>query len=147
MMRDCWIFDMDGTLCNSDHRAHFLADGKKDWAGWFREMDKDPVHTDVMQFLDYALDRDIPVFICTGRDEGYRAVTEKWLDCNDIGYTKLFMRPAGDRRDDSIVKKEMLDKIRSIGCNPTLAFDDRDRVVKMWRENGVRCLQVANGDF
>lgn len=146
-MVECWIFDIDGTLADTSARQPFLADGKKDWAGWFRDMDKDPVHADVVQFLDYALDRDITVFICTGRDEGYREVTETWLDCNDIGYEDLFMRPAGDRRDDSIVKKEMLDMIRGMGYNPTIAFDDRDRVVKMWRENGVRCFQVAPGDF
>ena len=28
-----------------------------------------------------------------------------------------------------------------------LAFDDRDRVVAMWREEGVPCFQVAPGDF
>jgi hypothetical protein len=26
-------------------------------------------------------------------------------------------------------------------------FDDRDKVVKMWRENGINCFQVAPGDF
>lgn len=27
------------------------------------------------------------------------------------------------------------------------ALDDRDRVVKMWREQGLKVLQVAEGDF
>jgi hypothetical protein len=26
-------------------------------------------------------------------------------------------------------------------------FDDRDKVVKMWRSNGIACFQVAPGDF
>jgi hypothetical protein len=26
-------------------------------------------------------------------------------------------------------------------------FDDRDKVVKMWRDNGIICFQVAPGDF
>lgn len=26
-------------------------------------------------------------------------------------------------------------------------FDDRNQVVKMWREAGFRCLQVADGNF
>jgi len=26
-------------------------------------------------------------------------------------------------------------------------FDDRDRVVKMWRDVGVTCFQVADGEF
>ena len=145
-MKDCWIFDMDGTLCNSDHRKHHL-EGKKDWAGWFRDMGEDPLHKDIAQFYDYAVANGFPVFICTGRDEGYRSVSQFWLDKNGINVDGLFMRRAGDRRDDSIVKKEMLEEIRALGYNPVLAFDDRDRVVNMWRENGVRCLQVAPGDF
>jgi hypothetical protein len=26
-------------------------------------------------------------------------------------------------------------------------FDDRDKVVNMWRENGLTCMQVAYGNF
>jgi hypothetical protein len=138
---------MDGTLCDSDHRKHYLADGKKDWAGWFKDMHLDPVHEDVAQFYEYAVERNIPVFICTGRDDSSREVSQSWLDDNGFNVDELYMRHTGDRRDDSIVKKEMLEQIRALGYNPVLAFDDRDRVVKMWRENGVRCFQVAPGDF
>jgi hypothetical protein len=59
----------------------------------------------------------------------------------------LFMRKAKDYRKDQFVKKEMLDTIKFLNYNPTLSFDDRDRVVKMWREEGIRCFQVDYGDF
>ena len=143
---ECWIFDIDGTLANSDHRKHHL-EGKKDWDGWFADMDQDPLHQDVAQFVKVATIQGIEVLICTGRGEEYRDVTTKWLADREIEYNSLFMRKAKDRRDDSIVKYEMLLQIRAAGFNPTLAFDDRDRVVKMWRENGIRCFQVAEGNF
>jgi phosphoglycolate phosphatase-like HAD superfamily hydrolase len=146
-MRKCWIFDVDGTLADSDHRKHHLEGGKKNWDGWFEDMDKDPLHQDVAMFLDFATLERVAVFICTGREEKYRDVTEKWLDDNYIQHWGLFMRKTGDRRDDSVIKKEMLDGIREAGFEPTIAFEDRDRVVKMWRENGVRCFQVAEGNF
>ena len=146
-MRDCWIFDMDGTLCNSDHRQHHLQGGKKDWAGWFADMDKDPVHSDIAMFFDVAVKTGITVFVCTGREEQYREVSEKWLSAHWLEPTALLMRKTGDRRDDSVVKKEMLDALRIAKFNPVMVFEDRDRVVKMWRENGIRCLQVAPGDF
>jgi hypothetical protein len=57
------------------------------------------------------------------------------------------MRKNNDHREDSIVKQEMLDKIRLDGYNPTLVFDDRARVVEMWRKNGIKCFQVAEGNF
>jgi hypothetical protein len=145
-MKSCWIFDMDGTLCNSDHRKRHL-DGKKNWPAWFKDMHLDPIHEDVAQFYYFAVTNGIPVFVCTGRDDSSRDVSQGWLDEHGIDVDGLFMRRTGDRRDDSIIKKEMLDEIRALGYNPVLAFDDRDRVVKMWRENGVRCFQVAPGDF
>lgn len=37
--------------------------------------------------------------------------------------------------------------IVSHGYEPIMAFDDRDRVVKMWRDAGIPCAQVAPGDF
>jgi hypothetical protein len=138
---------MDGTLCNSDHRAHYLQNGNKDWDGWFRDMDKDPIHEDIAQFYDVAMMNNIGVFICTGRDETYRNVSQNWLNENGIIVDGLYMRRAGDRRDDSVIKKEMLEEIRASGFNPVLVFEDRDRVVRMWRDNGIRCFQVAPGDF
>ena len=33
------------------------------------------------------------------------------------------------------------------GFNPTMAFDDRQQVVDMWRERGLTVAQVAEGDF
>lgn len=146
-MLTCWIFDIDGTLADTSARQHFLANGKKDWAGWFANMADDPVNDDIAQFYDYADSMGIRSIVCTGRDEAYREVTEKWLADNQINADIVYMRPLGDRRDDSVIKKEMLDDMRSKGYNPTMVFEDRDRVVKMWRENGIRCLQVAPGDF
>jgi hypothetical protein len=33
------------------------------------------------------------------------------------------------------------------GYEPIMVFDDRNQVVKMWRERGIVCAQVAEGDF
>ena len=41
--------------------------------------------------------------------------------------------------DDLFPKKDK-DKIVCI-------FDDRSKVVDMWRDNGLTCMQVAPGDF
>jgi hypothetical protein len=41
----------------------------------------------------------------------------------------------------------MADKLGFTPENTFLVLDDRDQVVKMWRERGFRCLQVANGNF
>jgi hypothetical protein len=56
------------------------------------------------------------------------------------------MRKAGDYRQDAIVKAEWLEALPE-DQRPVLAFDDRQQVVDMWRAHGVRCCQVAPGDF
>jgi len=57
------------------------------------------------------------------------------------------MRPDDDRRPDDEIKAEILGRMRETGLQPLMAFDDRDKVVAMWRANGVPCAQVAEGAF
>ena len=58
------------------------------------------------------------------------------------------MRKAGDYRDDVEVKREWLAEIEPPEfARLTAVFDDRARVVQMWRDAGVPCFQVAPGEF
>ena len=52
-----------------------------------------------------------------------------------------------NHRPDHQVKGELLDRLRADGWEPIMAFDDRNQVVRMWREKGIPCAQVADGDF
>jgi hypothetical protein len=45
------------------------------------------------------------------------------------------------------VKKALLEQIHVDGFSPWLVLDDRDAVVKGWRNLGLTCLQCAPGDF
>ena len=88
------------------------------------------------------------ILIVTGRDQVCRAETEEWLNKQDIKYTNLFMRPAGDKRKDTIVKQEIYRERIEPKYNVFIAFDDRPRVIKMYREMGVKVIDVGNGvDF
>ena len=62
-------------------------------------------------------------------------------------FDALYMRSDSDYRPDHEVKSQMLDKMRKEGFNPTMAFDDRQQVVDMWRERGLTVAQVDKGDF
>lgn len=88
------------------------------------------------------------VVFCSGRDDTYRDVTQAWLDEHvPIPHSGLFMRAAGDRRRDDVVKLELFDRhIRDRYC-VVCVFDDRDRVVKAWRGIGLTVMQVAEGAF
>lgn len=90
------------------------------------------------------------VLYCSGRDETYRDVTADWI-ARHVGRRPhkrhLVMRPAGDKRNDAVVKLELFDKHIRYGYDVVCVFDDRDRVVKAWRGIGLTVMQVAEGRF
>lgn len=143
----CYIVDIDGTIANTEHRIHYITNGHKNWSAWHSNAHKDEPIEQMVELLDMAQANDIKIVLCTARDEHCREDTIKWFKDNCIPYDALYMRKIGDRRDDDIVKFELLEQIYADGYEPTLVFDDRDRVVKMWRAAGLRCFQVAPGDF
>lgn len=142
------IFDIDGTLANLDHRLHYLHDRPKGWKGFHKGVREDTVYEDVVWLLKMFQAKGCRIIISTGRSERQREDTVWWLEnVAEVSYDVMYMREKDDYRDDALVKKDMLDQMRLDGYNPYMVFDDRDRVVNMWRENGIRCMQVKPGDY
>jgi uncharacterized HAD superfamily protein len=140
------VVDVDGTLTNTDHRKHYVESRPKNWAAWNANMAMDTCHEDIRQLVtELSLRRE--VIICTGREDTYRDVTEKWLTDHQIPYDQVFMRRAKDHRPDHVIKTELLDQIRQWHGEPWLWLDDRQQVVDVIRAAGVRVLQVAPGQF
>lgn len=147
MSNNTAIFDLDGTLADCIHRLHYIKNGNHNWDKFFEEMDKDPVIDEVLSVLVSLSNDNWNIIICTGRPEKYRNITEAWLNKYGIVPHKLYMRPDNDTRPDHIIKKELLQQIYKDGFNPIIVFDDRQSVVDMWRENGLKCLQCAPSDI
>ena len=143
----CYICDIDGTVADTEHRAHYITDGHRDWKSWHANAHKDKPIESIINILHMAVDNGITIVMCTGRDENCRPETIEWLNENNVPYKDLYMRKFNDRRDDDIVKFELLEQIYEDGYEPILVLEDRNRVVRMWRSAGLRCLQVADGDF
>ncbi|SER26378.1 HAD superfamily, subfamily IIIB (Acid phosphatase) [Faunimonas pinastri] len=153
MSRPCIIMDIDGTLSNAEHRVHLLGgrtnsaiDQAPDWEAFLAAAADDTVNEEI-KLLNNAMSAHVPVFICTGRKDDQLEMTSAWLKKFGITYNFLLMRDRRDRRPDTEIKKEMLDQIRETGFEPLFAVEDRKSVTAMWRENGVRCLQVCEGDY
>jgi hypothetical protein len=87
------------------------------------------------------------VIIVSGRDDTFKDITLKWLTDNGVFVNEIHMRQAGDKREDSIIKQELFEAHIKDKYNVVFVLDDRNRVVDMWRRNGLKCLQVAEGDF
>jgi predicted kinase len=139
--------DLDGTLCDVEHRRHFVRqEGKKDWNGFFKEMVNDKVNWPVMTVLKH-LSGVFKVVYCTGRPDNWKKETLRWLENNNAPNGDLFMRPRNDSRQDDIIKEIILDFEVLTRYSVYFCLDDRDQVVKMLRKRGQTVFQVAEGDF
>jgi hypothetical protein len=84
------------------------------------------------------------IILVTGRPDDYRVATEEWLKTHKIPYKELYMRESGDFRQDDIVKQEILNKHLNKE-EIKLVIDDRPRVIRMWRKNGLEVEDVGDG--
>ncbi|RKR92639.1 putative kinase [Micromonospora pisi] len=133
------LVDLDGTMCLHEGRRspydETLVGG---------DAPNMPVRSAVLAMV-HAGHR---VVFMSGRSEGCREATEKWLaEHYPYAYEGLFMRAAGDGRDDAVVKLELFNAHVRDRYRVAAVFDDRDRVVRMWRSLGLTVFQVADGDF
>lgn len=156
-----FIFDFDGTLCLNHHRDPLVpSKNNRDpeaWNRYFRACVSDepnlPVIT-IFRSLVHQYGMDGRVQIWTGRSDSVRQESVTWLNGNIPGFSEkafnriLRMRPVGDFRPDDKLKLVWLNELNADGQARLIAvFDDRDKVVAMWRANGVACMQVAPGSF
>lgn len=140
------ICDLDGTMCNLDHRLHYVKQEKKDWKNFLSNIDKDGLNQWCRTITNSLRMNNIIVF-CSGRDDNYREKTTKWLSENKCHYDWLFMRPRDDYRQDFIVKEIILEFELLTRFNILFTIDDRKQVVDMWRKHGLTCLACAEGEF
>lgn len=142
-----FICDIDGTVADTSHRLHWINSKPKNWKAFFNAAILDDPIKRVINMVKDLQSKGCLMVMCSGRPEDYRKDTEDWLYKHGVTPTKLYMRKSGDYRPDDIVKAELLEDIKRDGIDPKLVFDDRDRVVQMWRDKGLVCIQVAEGDF
>lgn len=139
------IIDLDGTLCNMGHRRHLIEKPEimpKDWDSFFSLIHLDTPNLWCAEIVKrFKPDHRIAIF--TGRPDRLRYKTEKWLKDNNIQWDWLMMRDDGDKRDQTIVKGEMLAQLKGEG-EILFAIDDLLDVAKFWRENGIICLHCSN---
>ena len=153
MKKEVVIFDLDGTLALIDDRRDLARDdkGKLDWRV-FHSPDNvklDQPNWPVIECARNFKKAGYVIFIFSGRSDVTEARTREWLSKFQIPYDKLVMRPHETLNfiPDEKLKKQMLDESLATVEDIFCVFDDRQKVVDMWRSLGLTCLQVAPGDF
>lgn len=134
--RQVVLCDLDGTLAIHTGRNPFD----------YSKIPTDKIDERLKSVLKH-LNYDI-IFVSgrEGTDE-CRKLTERWLAYNFGGEISLKMRRKGDFRPDEVVKAEIYHNEIEPYYEVIAVFDDRDKVVKMWRDLGILCCQVYYGDF
>ena len=143
------VCDLDGTLCNIEHRRHHVrrTDGqKKDWGAFYRDIPKDTINRWCAEII-HTLKGSHSIVLCSGRDTNQQKATVDWLQKHEVYYDALYMRDRTDSRQDYIVKEIILDFEILTRYTPYFMIDDRKQVVDMWRKRGFTCLQCDEGDF
>ena len=170
-MANTIIFDLDGTIANIDKRRDMSKkiDGSMDWDTFFHpsHISFDTPNPQVIKSAQLFKADGFKIFIFSGRNDRSFHATKQWLKTHNVPFDLLVMRPDKFKDEswpvahgnkatpkmrgmpDEVLKKKMVlefigDEWRSeVFC----VFDDRQKVVDMWRDLGLTCFQVAPGDF
>ena len=145
------VFDVDGTMANCDHRLHHIRPDKmkgqkKNFRAWEEGQDDDtPIPQICNIYKRFVNDPDVIVIVLTGRNESTRYQTAAWLERHELGgYDELILKPKPSHIPDTKFKEDVLDRIiREYGKAPDMVFEDRKRVIDMWRRRGVFVVDVA----
>ena len=156
-MKDSWvIFDLDGTLANIEDRRKLSTkdNGKMDWDKFFdpENIKLDKPNSAVIKMAQVLAESGHMIAILSGRSKGTQLTTKSWLNRNNVPYHVIKMRPTSKEwmyMPDDELKQYWLDDLfpGDIKNRIVAVFDDRKKVVDMWRKNGLTCMQVAPGDF
>jgi len=129
------ICDLDGTLFGHE--------------GVRSPFDETQVHRDwpytvVMDWVD-ELAKDNSIVLVSGRHASCGDGTMQALANYGVPYDHLLMRNSGDNRPDTVVKQELLNGMLKCGVTKkqiTCVLDDRPKVIRMWKENGLKVYPV-----
>jgi len=150
------IADLDGTIALIEHRCHWLDKAQhpeltsdERWRRFFADCVNDEPNWPVIKAVDALAQAGYRIVIFSGRSDEVRTETITWLDRHGLRignqYQTLRMRYAGDYTADEVLKRQWIERYDPFDI--LCIFDDRKKVVDMWRELGLTCFQVAPGDF
>lgn len=153
----------DGSHHKIDPQYHKIYgwEWKPDWSSFFDACDKDtPIYPVIEQWnIQISLGMMDQHVIWSGRCESVREKTENWLATHLLCFNpkKLKMRPLGDYTpDDELKERWLLESCKyDIDNRPPgiklkhdidYVFDDRPKVVRMWKRYGIFVFNCQQND-
>lgn len=131
-------------------------DWKPNWPAFYEACDKDTLIESTGRVYEHIVYSALSskVEIWSGRCESQREKTLDWIIKNLYWSTAnreylnhtLKMRPIGDNTPDDVLKERWLDEGIAEGKTIDFVFDDRPKVVRMWRRRGIFVFNCAQSD-
>lgn len=143
--KDTVVFDLDGTIANIDHRTGLIKKGAPNWDKFFTECVNDTPNQWCLDLLIAMARAGYMIKIVSARSRVVVNESREWLAKHippEVGWELCMLRAPGEYTPDTTLKKAWLDQF---GRDRILfVVDDRARVVNMWREEGLVCLQCSD---
>lgn len=138
------VFDLDGVLSDATRRQHYLEWPRRDWETFFEECGEDELIAEVARVLE-CLDPELRVVLLTARPIRVQHQTLRWLERYGLRWDLLVMRDWGDYMAAPSFKRLTVRQLRDYGFDLRLAFEDDQRNVDMFHDEGVPCVYIHSG--
>lgn len=129
------VVDIDGTVANNHGRSPY------DW----EKVGEDTPITEVVNLVNmYHKTGDYKIVFLSGRNEICRDLTTEWLNRYFTDY-ELIMRPDELKYEkDRKIKEQQFNAHIAPRYNVEFAIDDRNQVVQLWTDIGLKVFDVGN---
>ncbi|QGJ93630.1 polynucleotide kinase [Gordonia phage MelBins] len=144
------IVDMDGTLCDVRDALVHLYGTRKDMRRFHEATRRCPPTPKVVRWCEQAIADGHRLLLVTARKYELEQLTREWLaeHVPHLEFDHMLMRGDHDDRHDDDVKRDILRIIRDDhGYDVVEAFDDRPRVIRLWRSLGIPVRVVYRPDW
>lgn len=140
------IFDLDSTLCLTEHRHHLAPthDPSKTWVDFAMACSDDVPNWGVIVALNLHRNAGCEIHIVSGREPDAYELTETWLARHGVKYDNLVLlgsiegvgRGEEQARNTSH-KVEYVRRLRAIGITPVLMYEDWPAIARAVEAEGV----------
>jgi hydroxymethylpyrimidine pyrophosphatase-like HAD family hydrolase len=141
------IFDLDGTLADLNGRSPY-DDGQE-------LCEQDLLHEHIAELARMYHNNGYAVLVVSGRYRRFIQPTMRWLNAHRIPFYGIWMRPnfmvnekgkiTPNYESDTVIKERIYREEIEPHFDVKMVYDDRPKVIRMWRELGLNVADVGKG--
>lgn len=140
------VFDVDGVISNANGRQHFVAGESRDWKGFFAACGDDELIQETARLMS-LLSSEVTVILLTARPISVQQTTVDWFDRQGLDWDLLIMRASGDYTASLAFKQQAVRRLKVMGFELVLAFEDDRKNLEMFQNENVPCMYVHSGYY